>query len=103
AKNKNQNVYVHAFLDGRDTPPKSALASLKALAKFCQAQSCGLIASIIGRYYAMDRDQRWERIQPAYQLLTEGKAKYHADSAMSGLEMAYSRGENDEFVQATSI
>lgn len=103
AKNKNQNVYIHAFLDGRDTPPRSAMDSLNALTQFCQTQSCGQIASIIGRYYAMDRDQRWERILPAYQLLTEGKATYQADTATRGLEMAYQRGENDEFVQSTSI
>jgi 2,3-bisphosphoglycerate-independent phosphoglycerate mutase len=89
-------VHLHLFLDGRDTPPKSAMQSFNAL-------PAKPIASIIGRYYAMDRDQRWERVQKAYDLLTLGKADYHAATAQAGLELAYARGETDEFVQATTI
>jgi 2,3-bisphosphoglycerate-independent phosphoglycerate mutase len=103
AKQQASNVYIHAFLDGRDTPPRSALASLENLTRHTQTIGCGHIASLIGRYYAMDRDHRWERVQQAYNLLTLGKADYHATDAMTGLHLAYERGENDEFVKATSI
>ncbi len=97
------DVCVHAFLDGRDTPPKSAEASLLLLQKKCAELKGGRIASVVGRYYAMDRDQRWERVQEAYDLLTTGKAAYQAASAVEALHNAYARGENDEFVKATSI
>jgi len=96
-------VYIHAFLDGRDTPPQSAKSSLIALEKYCDALHCGKIVSIIGRYFAMDRDKRWERIQATYDLLTQGEAPYRATDAVSGLELAYQRGETDEFVKATTI
>ncbi|MEE9451391.1 MAG: 2,3-bisphosphoglycerate-independent phosphoglycerate mutase, partial [Gammaproteobacteria bacterium] len=92
---------IHAILDGRDTPPRSAQASLKALQQKCAALNCGEIVSIVGRYYAMDRDQRWQRTQHAYQLFTQAKANYHAQDPLLGLMMAYARDENDEFVQAT--
>lgn len=96
-------VYLHAFLDGRDTPPKSAAHSIAAMeAKFTQL-GYGRFASIIGRYYAMDRDHRWPRIQAAYDLITQGKADFQAPDAATGLEMAYERGESDEFVKATAI
>jgi len=103
AKHGVKTVYIHAFLDGRDTPPRSALHSLNALNEKCQQLGCGQIVSLIGRYYAMDRDQRWERTQKAYELLIKGKADFQAKDASSGLEQAYQRGENDEFVQATQI
>lgn len=98
-----KRLYIHAFLDGRDTPPKSAMASIMAMEQKLASLGQGQIASLIGRYYAMDRDKRWERIQAAYELLTEAKADYHATSATAGLEMAYARGETDEFVKATAI
>lgn len=98
-----KEVYIHAFLDGRDTPPESAKDSLIALEKYCHQQSGAKIVSLIGRYFAMDRDKRFERIQNAYDLLTQGKASYHASDAITGLELAYERGETDEFVNATSI
>lgn len=98
-----KKVYLHAFLDGRDTPPKSAAASLQLLQQKCGALGVGQIASIVGRFYVMDRDNRWERVQPAYELLTEGRAAYTATDALTGLEQAYTRGESDEFVQATAI
>src|SRR3990167_8211977 len=97
------SVYIHAFLDGRDTPPQSAMASLQSLLTHTQQQKCGHIVSLIGRYYAMDRDKRWERIQEAYDLLVLGKADYYASSAMEALALAYARCESDEFVKASSI
>jgi len=103
ARNGLKKVYLHAFLDGRDTPPKSAAQSLKMLREKCSDLGTGLIASIIGRFYVMDRDNRWERVQPAYELLTQGKAEFTAKDALSGLESAYARGESDEFVKPTSI
>lgn len=98
-----KKLYVHAFLDGRDTPPRSANASLHAMQDKCSTIGAGRIASIIGRYYAMDRDNRWDRVQAAYDLLTQGKAPFKAMTAVEGLQQAYARGENDEFVQATAI
>ena len=88
-------VRVHAFLDGRDTPPKSAAASLRRL----ETSFPGAVASITGRYYAMDRDTRWERTERAYNLLVSGDAPLRFASALAALEAAYARGETDEFVQ----
>lgn len=96
-------VYVHAFLDGRDTPPRSAAHSLEKVGELLSSLNCGRIATIIGRYYAMDRDNRWDRIEKAYQLLTQGTSDYSATTAVEGLEAAYQRDENDEFVKATVI
>ncbi len=98
-----QKIYVHAFLDGRDTPPVSATSYLQALESHCKASGKAQIASICGRYYAMDRDKRWERVAPAYKLISEGIGEFTATSAVSGLGAAYARGENDEFVKATAI
>ncbi|HJW81945.1 MAG TPA: 2,3-bisphosphoglycerate-independent phosphoglycerate mutase, partial [Acidiferrobacterales bacterium] len=98
-----KQLYLHAFLDGRDTPPRSAAASIKATEEKFAALGQGRIASIIGRYYAMDRDHRWPRIQAAYDLITQGKAEHTATTASEGLELAYARGESDEFVAATTI
>ncbi|HEX20378.1 MAG TPA: 2,3-bisphosphoglycerate-independent phosphoglycerate mutase [Acidiferrobacteraceae bacterium] len=99
----NKKVYLHAFLDGRDTLPKSAANSIAAMEAKFNELGCGRFASIIGRHYAMDRDHRWPRVQEAYDLLTIGKANYSATSATEALQMAYDRGESDEFVRATSI
>ncbi|MEO6697367.1 MAG: 2,3-bisphosphoglycerate-independent phosphoglycerate mutase [Gammaproteobacteria bacterium] len=96
-------VYLHAFLDGRDTSPKSAAGSIKAIQDKFDALGKGRFASIIGRYYAMDRDHRWPRIQAAYDLITLGKAEFQAATAMQALEAAYARGESDEFIKATAI
>lgn len=98
-----QRVYLHAFLDGRDTPPQSALESLRAMQDKFTSLGVGRIASLIGRYYAMDRDHRWPRIQAAYDLMTQGRAQFEAADAVSALRLAYVRGESDEFVQATRI
>jgi len=96
-------VYVHAFLDGRDTAPKCADIYLRCLQDKFDALKVGGIASISGRYFGMDRDRRWPRVQQAYDLITLGRAEYQASSAMEGLEAAYARGETDEFVKATAI
>ena len=101
-----RRVYVHAFLDGRDTPPKSAEPTLVRLEKvLAQAGSAAdaRIASIVGRYFAMDRDKRWERVQVAYDLMTLGRAAFTAGDPVEGLAAAYARGESDEFVAATTI
>ena len=103
AKRGAQRIYLHAFLDGRDTPPQSAVTSIQAMENKFHALGQGRFASVIGRYYAMDRDHRWPRIQAAYDLITQGKARYYAASAQEALDAAYARGENDEFVQASVI
>jgi len=98
-----KKVYVHAFLDGRDTPPRSAESSLRLMEEKFAELGGGRFASIVGRYYAMDRDHRWPRIQAAYDLLTGSKAEFTAPDALTGLEMAYGRDEGDEFVKPTRI
>ncbi|HEU0282622.1 MAG TPA: 2,3-bisphosphoglycerate-independent phosphoglycerate mutase [Gallionella sp.] len=103
ARSGLKKIYVHAFLDGRDTPPRSAANSLQRLQDKCATLGVGRIASIVGRFFAMDRDNRWDRVQQAYDLFTQGKAAFHAASAAAGLQQAYARDENDEFVKATTI
>ncbi len=98
-----ERIYLHAFLDGRDTPPKSAEASLQLMQKVFTDTGRGRIASITGRFYAMDRDNRWDRIEQAYKMLTTGEAPYHADDAVTALNMAYQRDETDEFVKPTLV
>ncbi len=96
-------VYLHAFLDGRDTPPRSAKTSISLMEEKFTALGNGRIASVIGRYYAMDRDHRWPRIQASYELITQGKAEFEAPDALTAIEMAYARDEGDEFVRGTCI
>jgi 2,3-bisphosphoglycerate-independent phosphoglycerate mutase len=98
-----ERIYLHAFLDGRDTPPRSALAALEKAQACLEESGCGRIVSLIGRYYAMDRDNRWDRVQSAYDLLTAGTAAYRFADVASALAAAYERGEDDEFVKATVI
>lgn len=95
-------IYVHAFLDGRDVPPRCAAVYLSKLNKRLATIGVGQISMISGRYYAMDRDNRWERVQMAYDALTLGIG-LQAVSAEEALETAYSRGEDDEFVLPTII
>lgn len=97
-----QQIYVHAMLDGRDTPPRSAEAYLAELQQVCD-QNQAHIATLIGRYFAMDRDNRWDRVEKAYALYTQGAAEFHATSAAEALQQAYARDENDEFVKPTLI
>lgn len=98
-----ENILVHAFLDGRDTPPKCADVYLQRLQAKLDALGKGRIATISGRYYGMDRDKRWPRVQVAYDMITLGEAEFRADTALQGLAMAYARGETDEFVKPTVI
>jgi 2,3-bisphosphoglycerate-independent phosphoglycerate mutase len=98
-----RRIYLHAFLDGRDTPPRSAKDSLaKADALFAELQ-CGQVISVSGRYFAMDRDRNWDRLERAYNLMALGEAPFHATTGVEALENAYQRDENDEFVQPTAI
>lgn len=96
-------IAVHAFLDGRDMPPKSAEPSLRALDAKCAATPGAFVATVSGRYYAMDRDKRWDRVQLAVDAIVEAEAEFHAASAIGALASAYARGENDEFVKPTVI
>ena len=98
-----EKIWLHAFLDGRDTPPRSAESSLKKCEEKFAELGKGRVATIIGRYYAMDRDNRWDRVELAYDLLTQAQGQYQADSAVAGLQAAYARDENDEFVKPTVI
>ena len=103
AKTQGVNrVYIHAYLDGRDTPPRSAEGYLAELEEGLKEIGLGKIVLISGRDYAMDRDNRWERVQLAYDALTLGNG-LHADSSKEAIEEAYARGENDEFVKPTNI
>ncbi len=96
-------IAVHAFLDGRDTPPRSARDSLIRLEAQCADTPGARIATVGGRYYAMDRDQRWDRVERAWDAIVDAKSPSHADSALAALDAAYARDENDEFVQPTVI
>ncbi|HAQ86705.1 MAG TPA: 2,3-bisphosphoglycerate-independent phosphoglycerate mutase [Pseudomonas sp.] len=103
AKRGADKIYLHAFLDGRDTPPKSAQHSIELMQATFTRLGKGRVASLIGRYFAMDRDNRWDRVEQAYSLIVDGKAEHRADYAVDGLIAAYERGESDEFVKATTI
>ena len=103
AKRGLKKVYVHAFLDGRDVPPKSAASSFSYLESKMATLGVGKIASMTGRFYAMDRDNRWDRVAQAYNMLMKAQAPHFATTAQAGLEAAYARGESDEFVLPTLI
>ncbi len=96
-----RKIYLHAFLDGRDVPPRSAEPSLQRFSDMQDEQFT--FASITGRYYAMDRDNNWDRVEKAYQVIVDNQAEFQAKTAMKGLQAAYERGEDDEFVKATLI
>ena len=91
------NTFIHCFMDGRDTDPKSGKGFIEELSAHCE-KSAGKIASIIGRYYAMDRDKRWERVKEAYDLLVEGKGK-QAECMVKAMEESYAEGVTDEFIK----
>ncbi|MFT6344584.1 MAG: 2,3-bisphosphoglycerate-independent phosphoglycerate mutase [Paraglaciecola sp.] len=103
AKRGAKKLYLHAFLDGRDTPPRSAKGPLQSADAVFADLGLGKIATVIGRYYAMDRDNRWDRVMSAYNLLAHGKSNEVASNAIDALEASYKRDENDEFMQATVI
>ncbi len=98
-----KEVYLHLIADGRDTPPQSVATFVSELEEKINELGTGRIASIVGRFYAMDRDNRWERIEKAYNLLTAGKSEYTATSASIAIQEAYNRGEGDEFITPTAI
>lgn len=96
------DVFVHAFTDGRDTPPKSGIDYITGLSDFFNSEARGAIATVTGRYFAMDRDKRWERVQQAYDVIRYGKGLKSASAVQAVLD-AYGRGETDEFVKPTAI
>ena len=95
--------YLHGFLDGRDTPPQSAEKFVKQAQDICDNIEGANVASLIGRYYAMDRDNRWDRVQLAYNMLVKGEAEFHANTATQGVVESYARKQTDEFVKPTVI
>jgi 2,3-bisphosphoglycerate-independent phosphoglycerate mutase len=95
-------VYIHAWLDGRDTPPSSALEYMRELEADIEKIGVGKVVTVAGRYYAMDRDNRWDRVEKAYDALTLGNG-LHATSAEAAISESYSRGETDEFVLPTNV
>lgn len=97
-----KKVYLHAFLDGRDTPPQSAVGFLEIVEAKLKEAGLPAIASVTGRYYAMDRDNRWDRVERAYNMLVLGEGN-KADSAVEAVKTSYANGVNDEFVEPTVI
>lgn len=98
-----KNIVVHPFLDGRDTPPRSAEPHLKRLMDYQHAHPSVKVGTLIGRFFSMDRDNRWDRVSAAYNALIANDAPFEAETVLDGLSLAYDRGENDEFVQPTLI
>ncbi len=103
AVERGAKTVVHAFLDGRDMPPKSAEASLGKLEEAFHEAGGGRLATMVGRYFAMDRDHRWDRIKKAYDLITLGEGDYVDDDSIAALHAAYARRETDEFIAPTRI
>lgn len=101
-ENDIQNVFVHAFTDGRDTDPRSAIGYIEDVENYMKELGVGKFASVSGRYYAMDRDKRWERVQLAYDAIVQGKGET-ATSAKEAIEKSYAEDKNDEFVMPTVI
>jgi 2,3-bisphosphoglycerate-independent phosphoglycerate mutase len=101
-KKEGLDVVLHCFLDGRDTPPQSAIDYIRELETKMSEENLGVIGSIEGRFYAMDRDNRWERVEKAYNALVLGEG-YKTNSGFKAVEESYKRGENDEFVKPTVI
>ncbi|MGA8101812.1 MAG: 2,3-bisphosphoglycerate-independent phosphoglycerate mutase, partial [Candidatus Acidiferrales bacterium] len=97
-ENQVERVYVHCFMDGRDTPPNSGIEYIRQLQQKLREYTLGQIASISGRYYAMDRDNRWERIEQAYRAMVHGDAKEKFADASAALKSNYEKGVTDEFV-----
>src|SRR3712207_6106608 len=97
-----QRVYVHCFLDGRDTPPMSAYGYVEALQVKIGELGVGRIASVVGRYYAMDRDKRWERTERAYDLMVNAKGETVVDP-VEAIKKSYERGVSDEFVEPVVV
>jgi 2,3-bisphosphoglycerate-independent phosphoglycerate mutase len=102
-ENKVERVFVHCFMDGRDTPPNSGIEFLQVLEKKMCEYGVGQIATIIGRYYAMDRDNRWERIEKSYRAMTHGEADAKFTDPIAAIRASYEKGVTDEFVVPTVI
>lgn len=98
-----QKIYVHGFLDGRDTPPQSAINYVKQTEEACAEIGNAAIGSLIGRYYAMDRDNRWDRVKLAYDMLVSGKGDYSTTTGTEAVENSYAREQTDEFVKPSII
>ncbi|MGZ8633443.1 MAG: 2,3-bisphosphoglycerate-independent phosphoglycerate mutase [Solirubrobacteraceae bacterium] len=96
-------VVVHAFTDGRDTLPDSGAGFLEQVQRWCEQAGGARVGSVVGRYWAMDRDKRWERTQKAYDMLVHGRAEQHAASGVEAVRAAYERGETDEFIEPTTV
>jgi len=103
ARQNARRIVVHAFLDGRDTPPRSAGPSIDRMQELIDTLEHGSFGVVAGRYYAMDRDQRWDRVERAWRALVSGHSEFATPTAAEALERAYARGEGDEFVQPTVI
>lgn len=101
ADEKMDKVYIHPILDGRDTPPQSALNSISQLEKHIKTKKCGKISSLGGRFYAMDRDKRWQRVKNAYDVLFD--AKPNAISAEKAIKQAYENDISDEFIKPIAL
>lgn len=101
-ENKLDNVFIHAITDGRDSPPRSATEVIKRLEEKLASYKTYKIASVMGRYFAMDRDRRWERTEKAYLCLTQGGSSY-ASSVLQAIESNYAKGKSDEFIEPTNI
>ncbi len=97
------DLVVHAFTDGRDTLPTAGAGFLETLERWCDEIGVGRVASVVGRYFAMDRDSRWDRVQRAYDLMAHGLAEHSAPTGAAAVRAAYERGETDEFVSATLV
>lgn len=93
-----RNVYVHAFMDGRDTPPRSGKGYMEELTAFMEREGIGAVATVSGRFYGMDRDNRWGRVERAYRAMVSGEGGQVADDPVEAVEAAYERGESDEFI-----
>src|SRR5205085_3879712 len=100
---KVENVFVHCFMDGRDTPPHSGRDFVRQLQKKMRELGIGKIATVVGRYYAMDRDNRWERIELAYRAMMHGEAETHTADPVAALNASYEGGVTDEFVKPVVI
>jgi 2,3-bisphosphoglycerate-independent phosphoglycerate mutase len=97
------DLVLHAFTDGRDTLPESGAGYLETVERWMREAGSGRVASVVGRYYAMDRDRRWERIEAAYNLLVHGRAEHRAQSGAQAARDAYARGESDEFIKPVLV
>src|SRR5215813_461290 len=102
-RHKVEKVFVHCFMDGRDTPPHSGKEFVQRLQQKIRELGVGEIATVVGRYYAMDRDNRWERIELAYRALVHGEAETRTNDPVASLEKSYEGGVTDEFVKPVVI